>query len=115
MVRIKRGTTANKRRKNILKLTKGFRWGRKSKYTLAKDAMKHAWKWSYRDRKVKKRTNRQLWQTNINGSCRKLGVTYSKLIAGLKKNKIEIDRKILAQLAQENPEIFEKIVQASQK
>lgn len=115
MVRIKRGTIANKRRKNILKLTKGFRWGRKSKYKLAKDAMKHAWKWSYRDRKTKKREFRRIWQVRINGSCRKLGITYSRLINGLKKNKIEIDRKILSQFAQENPEIFEKIVEEAKK
>ena len=115
MVRIKRGTIANKRRKNILKETKGFMWGRKSKYKLAKDAMKHAWKWSYRDRKTKKRVFRQLWQAQINGSCRKLGITYSRLINGMKKNKIEVDRKILAKLAQDNPEIFEKIIEAVKK
>ncbi|MBU2539675.1 50S ribosomal protein L20 [Patescibacteria group bacterium] len=115
MVRIKRGTIANKRRKNILKETKGFRWGRKSKYKLAKDAMKHAWKWSYRDRKNKKRVFRQIWTTNINGSCRKLGISYSKLINALKINKIEVNRKILAQLAQERPDIFEKIVEIAKK
>ncbi|MBU3895740.1 50S ribosomal protein L20 [Patescibacteria group bacterium] len=112
MVRIKRGTNANKRRKNILKLTKGFKWGRKSKYRLAKDAMKHAWKWSYRDRKVKKRTARQGWQAIINGSCRPLGITYSRLIDGMKKKQVVIDRKILAQLAKENPEIFQKIIES---
>ncbi|MCX6721493.1 MAG: 50S ribosomal protein L20 [Candidatus Staskawiczbacteria bacterium] len=112
MVRIKRGTSANKRRKNVLKTTKGYKWGRKSKYRLAKDAMKHASKWSYRDRKTKKREFRRLWAVNINGSCRKLGITYSRLINGLKINNIAIDRKILSQLTKDRPDIFEKIVEA---
>lgn len=112
MVRVKKGKAAHKHRKHLLKYTKGFRWGRKSKYKLAKDAMKHAWKWSYRDRKNKKREFRRIWEANINGSCRKLGISYSKLINGLKKNKIEVDRKILAELAQKRPDIFEKIVES---
>jgi len=115
MVRVKRGTTANKRRKNVLKYTKGFRWGRKSKYKLAKDAMKHAWKWSYRDRKNKKRVFRQLWQVHINAACKKHGISYSRFINALKTNKIEIDRKILSELAQERPEIFDKIVESVKK
>ena len=115
MVRVKKGKTARKHRKHILEYTKGFRWGRKSKYRLAKDAMKHAWKWSYRDRKNKKRELRQLWQSQINGACRKLGITFSRLINALKTNKIELDRKVLSQLAKERPEIFEKIVESVKK
>lgn len=115
MVRVKKGVSAKKHRKNILKLTKGFRWGRKSKYLLAKDAMKHAWKYSFRDRKSKKRVFRQLWQTHINAACRKQGITYSRFIEALKKNKIEIDRKILSQLVTSNPEIFNKVVEAIKK
>jgi len=111
MARVKRGTTSNKRRKNILKHAKGFMWGRKSKYKLAKQALQKAWSYSYRDRKVKKRTARQLWQIQINAECRKSGMSYSKFIFGLKKQKIEIDRKILSQLAQTQPEIFAKIVE----
>jgi len=110
MVRVKRGTTAHKRRKNVLKHTKGFRWGRKSKYKLAKEALLHAWKYAYRDRRTKKREFRKLWQTRINSACRKQGLTYSKFIKLLKDKKIEIDRKILANLAKDNPQIFEKIV-----
>ena len=113
MPRVKRGTTASKRRKNVLKHTKGFKWGRKSKYKLAKQALQKAWSYSYRDRKVKKRTARQLWQIQINAGTRKQGVSYSKFIAGLKKNKIKLDRKILSQLAQTQPEIFSKIVEKS--
>lgn len=110
MVRVKRGKVAHKRRKHLLKYAKGFRWGRKTKYRAAKDALYHAWEYAYRDRKVKKREFRKLWQIQINAACREEGISYSKFIAGLKKNKIELDRKILANLAQNQPEIFEKII-----
>ncbi|MCK4520691.1 50S ribosomal protein L20 [Candidatus Parcubacteria bacterium] len=111
MVRVKRGTTAHKRRKNILKHAKGFKWGRKSKYKAAKDALAHAWSYAYRDRRTKKRNFRRLWQIQINAACREQGISYSKFIAGLKKNKIELDRKILSELAKKNPEVFKKIVE----
>lgn len=111
MTRVKRGKTANKRRKHLLKHTKGFQFGRKSKFKLAKEALRHAWTYAYRDRKVRKRDFRQLWQLQINEAVRKSGTNYSRFINGLKKNKIELDRKILAQLIQEHPEIFEKIVE----
>ncbi len=111
MVRVKRGTLAHKRRKNLLKYAKGFRWGRKSKYKLAKDALKHAWKYSYRDRKVKKRNFRRLWQIRISAACKPTGISYSRFINGLKKKNIELDRKILATFAKDNPNIFEKIIE----
>jgi large subunit ribosomal protein L20 len=111
MVRIKRGKTAHKRRKRLLKEVKGFRWGRKSKYRAAKEALMHAWKYAYRDRKVKKREQRRLWQIQINAACRKQGLSYSRFIHSLKEKKIELDRKILATLAKEYPEIFKKIVE----
>jgi len=106
MVRIKRGKAAHKRRKKVLKAAKGYKWGRKSKYRLAKDALLHA----YRDRKRKKRAFRGLWQIQINAACRQHGISYSKFINGLKEKHIEIDRKVLAEIAQKHPEIFEKIV-----
>ena len=115
MVRVKRGKIAHKRRKHLLKYAKGFRWGRKSKYKLAKDALLHAWKYAYRDRKVKKREFRKLWQTQINAACREQGISYSKFIYGLKQNKIELDRKILADLARNHPEIFSKILETVKK
>lgn len=115
MVRVKKGKAAHKHRKHLLKYTKGFRWGRKSKYKLAKDAMRHAWTWSFRDRKVKKRVFRRLWQTQINAACRKQGISYSRFINALKLNKIDIDRKILSQLSEDKPEIFEKIVKEVKK
>lgn len=115
MVRVKRGIIAHKRRKHLLKYTKGFRWGRKSKYRLAKEAIYHAWTHAYRGRKEKKRNFRQLWQTQINASCREQGLSYSKFIHALKIKKIELNRKILAELAQKKPEIFEKIIQEVKK
>ena len=110
MTRVKRGTTAHKRRKNIIKQAKGFKWGRKSKYKLAKDALRHAWTYAYRDRKVKKRDFRRLWQIKINAAVRQQGITYSRFIEALKKANIELDRKILANLAEKQPEIFTKII-----
>jgi large subunit ribosomal protein L20 len=111
MTRVKRGKTAHKRRKYILKQAKGFKWGRKSKYRQAKEALYHAWTYSYRDRKTKKRDVRRLWQTQISAACQKSSLSYSKFITGLKKNKIELDRKILAQIARNHPEIFKKIIE----
>lgn len=111
MTRVKRGKTAHKRRKRILKQTKGFMWGRKSKYRLAKDALFHAWSHAYVDRKKKKRDFRALWQIQINAACREKGISYSRFIYGLKKNKIELDRKVLSELAKKQPKIFEKIVE----
>src|SRR3989338_7428709 len=111
MTRVKKGAAAHKHKKHLLKHAKGFKYGRKSKYKLAKDALRHAWTFSYRDRKVKKRDFRQLWQLQINAASRKLGINYSRFINGLKKKHIELDRKVLAQLVQKHPEIFEKIIE----
>jgi len=111
MVRIKRGKITHRKRERLLKYTKGFHWGRKSKYRLAKEALLHAWTYTYRDRKRKKREFRRLWQIQINAACRQHGLSYSKFICGLKQKKIELDRKILAKLAQNQPEIFEKIIE----
>lgn len=115
MTRVKRGTIAHKRRKNILKHAKGFMWGRKSKYKLAKDALYHAWTYAYRDRKVKKRDFRKMWQIQIGAACRSLGLSYNKFIHRLKEKNIELDRKILAQLAKEKNDVFEKIVKEAEK
>lgn len=115
MVRVKKGKAAHKRRKHLLKYAKGFRWGRKSKYHQAKEALFHAWSHAYKDRKRKKREFRKLWQIQINAACREQGLSYSKFIYGLKEKKIEIDRKILAELAQNQPEIFAKIVEEIKK
>jgi large subunit ribosomal protein L20 len=110
MVRVKGGKTSLKRRKHLLKYAKGFKWGRKSKFRAAKQAVYRAWMHAYKDRRRKKREFRNLWQIQINAACREREISYSRFIAGLKKNKIEIDRKILSQLAQNHPEIFSKII-----
>lgn len=115
MVRIKRGKAARKKKKRLFKQVKGFRWGRKKRLKLAKDALRHAWAHAYRGRKRKKREMRALWQIQINAACRAEGIPYSKFIYSLKKNKVELDRKILSQLAQHHPEIFKKIIEKVKK
>lgn len=116
MARVKRGTTANKRRKNVLKQTKGFKFGRNKKYKLAKDALRHAWEHSFTDRKTKKRENRKLWEIKISGGVREEGITYSKFLPLLKKQGIALDRKILAELREKHPRIFKEFVtQVKQK
>jgi len=111
MVRVKGGKTRHKKRERFLKYTKGFHWGRKSKLRQAKEAMLHAWTHAYRDRKKKKRVFRQLWQLQINAACRQQGLPYNKFIYGLKTKKIDLDRKVLSQIAQQHPEIFNKILE----
>ena len=103
MVRVKRGTIARKRRKNLLKHTKGFRYGRKSKYRLSKEALLHAWTNAFKDRKIKKRENRKLWQVKINAALKAEGLKYNKFIKDLKDKKIILDRKVLAELAEKHP------------
>ena len=110
MPRVKRGTTANKHRTRILKYTKGFRWGRKSKERAAKEALLHAWTHAFRGRKEKKRVFRQLWNVKINAAVREEGINYSKFIAALKKKGVILDRKVLADLAEHEPEVFKKVV-----
>ena len=110
MPRVKRGTTANKHRTRILKHTKGFRWGRKSKERAAKEALLHAWTHAFRGRKEKKRVFRQLWNVKINAAVREEGINYSKFIAALKKKGVILDRKVLADLAEHEPEVFKKVV-----
>ena len=111
MARVKRGTTANKKRKRVLKQTKGFRWGRKSKERAAKEALLHALSRKFRGRKEKKRTFRALWNVKINAAVRGENLSYGKFIAALKKKGIKLDRKILADLAEHEPQVFKKIVE----
>lgn len=110
MTRVKRGVQKRKRRKKIIKQAKGYKWSRKSKYRAAKEALMHALTYSYRDRRTKKRDFRRLWQIRINAACREQGISYSRFINALKKNNIELDRKILATFAKDYPDIFKKIV-----
>ena len=110
MSRVKRGTTHVKKRRKVLKQAKGYKWGRKSHIKLAKTAVTKAGAHSYRDRRNKKRTRRALWQTKINAAVRQYDLSYSKFINLLKEKKIEIDRKVLADLAENEPKTFEAIV-----
>lgn len=115
MPRVKRGKQANKRRKNLLKHAKGFMWTRKSKYRQAKEALLHAWSFQFADRRKKKNNFRRLWQVRIGAAARENDLSYSQLINRLKKAKIELDRKILSNLAQHEPEMFKKIVETAIK
>ncbi len=110
MTRVKRGTIAHKKRERLLKYTKGFRWGRKSKERAAKEALLHAWSHAFEGRKQKKRDYRALWNVKINAGARLEGMKYSVLIAGLKRAHIELDRKILAHLAEHEPAVFKKVL-----
>lgn len=112
MTRVKRGIIAHKRRKKLLGYTKGFKWGRKSKERMAREALLHAWSHQFRDRKRKKREFRRLWNIKINAGVRAHGLSYSQFVAGLKRHRIELDRKILADLAEHEPQVFRKIVAA---
>lgn len=111
MSRVKRGKIATKKRKKILKYTKGFRWGRKSKERAAKEALLHAWTHAFRGRKEKKRDFRALWNVKINAASRANGMKYSELINKLKKANVKLDRKILAELAENEPKVFETILE----
>jgi len=111
MSRVKRGVAASKRRKNVLEMAKGFRWRRSKNYVAAKEAILKAGKYAHRDRRAKKRTNRALWILRLNNAVRLFDTTYSKFIAILKSKNVEIDRKVLSQLAAENPTIFSKFME----
>lgn len=112
MARVKRGTMKNKRRKNILAQTKGYRFDRKSKERVAKEAIKHAGSYAFKHRRAKKREFRQLFTLRINAGVRPLGLSYSKFIDALKKKNIALDRKSLATLAKDYPETFERLVKS---
>jgi large subunit ribosomal protein L20 len=112
MTRVKKGVHALKRRRSVLKQTKGFRHGRSTKERQAKDALLHAGNYSFAHRKDKKSHNRKLWNIKINAGSRELGTTYSKLIDSLKKKNVLLDRKILADLAEHHPATFAKVVES---
>jgi len=115
MPRVKRGTTHIKKRRKLLKATKGYKWGRKSKIREAKTATMKAGAYARRDRRTKKRTARALWQIRLNAAVREHGLTYSRFINLLKTNKIELDRKVLSEIALKEPKIFVKIIEQIKK
>jgi large subunit ribosomal protein L20 len=115
MAKASHSVATRKRKKKVLKQAKGF-WGDRSKqYQQAKRVLMHALKYAYRDRRNKKREFRKLWITRINAACRQAGITYSVFMSGLKKSKINLDRKILADLAVRDNPAFNKIVELIKK
>ncbi|MBK7661419.1 MAG: 50S ribosomal protein L20 [Vicinamibacteria bacterium] len=111
MPRVKRGVTARARHKKVLEKAKGFRGRRGNVFRVAKQAVMKAGQYAYRDRRVKKREFRRLWIARINAAAREAGMTYSKFMAGLKKAAIDIDRKVLADLAVRDKPAFGRIVE----
>lgn len=112
-MRIKRGVTSHKRHQKIRKATKGMTRSNRSSIKRGKQAVTKSLQYAYRDRRNRKRTFRELWNTRINAAARLNGTTYSKLIAGLKEAKIELDRKVLSEIAVNEPKAFETIVKAT--
>ncbi|WP_024787681.1 50S ribosomal protein L20 [Lebetimonas sp. JH369] len=111
MMRVKTGTVRRKRHKKILKMAKGFYSGRRKHFRKAKEQIERSLVYAFRDRKQKKRDFRKLWIVRINAACRLNGISYSRFINGLKKAGIELDRKILADLAMNEPETFAAVAQ----
>ncbi len=111
MPRVKRGVTARARHKKVLALAKGFRGRRKNVFRIAKEAVMKAGQYAYRDRRNKKREFRRLWIARINAAARHAGVSYSRFMAGLKKANIELDRKVLADMAVNDPAAFTSVVE----
>ena len=114
MARVKRGVTSKARHKKVLKAVKGQFGRRKNTIRIARQAMEKAMQYAYRDRRAKKREFRSLWIQRINAGVRLEGLTYSKFINGLNKSKIKMDRKVLADIAYNEPEVFKSIVKKVQ-
>ncbi len=112
MTRVKKGVHALKRRRSVLKQTKGFRHGRSTKERQAKDALLHAGNYAFAHRKDKKSHNRKLWNIKINAGARELGMSYSRFMDALKKKNIMLDRKILSDFAEHHPTTFAKVLEA---
>ena len=112
-MRVKRGVTAHAKHKKILKAAKGMQHNRTRSFRLAKQGVIRSLQYAYRDRRNKKRDLRALWITRINAAARQEGTTYAKLIAGMKDKQIELDRKVLADIAVKQPKAFSAIVKAA--
>jgi large subunit ribosomal protein L20 len=112
MTRVKRGVAASKRRKNLLEDAKGFKWRRSTNYRAAKEAVIKAGSYAFRDRRAKKRVMRKLWITRLNIALRELGLKYSQFIKIMADKKIELDRKVLSQMAVTEPKIFAKLIES---
>ena len=112
MTRVKKGVHALKRRRSVLKQTKGFRHGRSTKERQAKEAILHAGSYAFAHRRDKKSHNRKLWNIKINAEARELGMSYSKMMGALAKKNIMLDRKILADLAEHHSSTFAKVLES---
>lgn len=110
MTRVKRGIISLKRRRNVLKQVKGYRFGRSTKERQAREAIAHAGSHAFAHRRDKKNDRRRLWQVRLNAALRPLGITYSKFIALLTNKNVTLDRKILSDIAHNNPQTFENIL-----
>jgi large subunit ribosomal protein L20 len=110
-MRVTNAPASRKRRKRMLKLAKGYRLKRSKLYRYASDAVDHGLKYAYRDRRTKKRTFRYLWQARINAAARAAGISYSRLIEGLKAAQVTLDRKVIADLAATDATAFGKLVE----
>lgn len=115
MARVKTGVVRHRRHKKVLKLARGFYSGRRKHFRKAKEQLERSLVYAYRDRRRKKRDFRRLWIIRINAACRLNGLSYSKFINGLKKSGIELDRKILADLAMNDAKAFAKIAETAKK
>ena len=115
MPRATRAAARNKRKKKIFKAAKGYFGGRKNLYRTAKDAVEKGWEHAYRDRKKKKRTFRALWITRINAAAREHDLTYSRFMNGLKRSGIDLDRKVLADLAVRDPDAFTSLAERAKE
>ena len=110
MARVKRGMTAHARHKKVLSLASGFRGKSSTCFRIAIERLEKSWQYAYRDRRNKKRDFRALWIQRINAAVREFGMKYSTFIDGLNKAKVSVDRKVLAKLAVESPEIFQNLI-----
>lgn len=115
MPRVKTGVVRRRRHKKILKLAKGFYSGRRKHFRKAKEQVEHALVYAYRDRRAKKRDFRKLWIVRINAACRLNDINYSRFMNGLKLSGIELDRKILADMAMNDPQSFKSVVESAKK
>lgn len=115
MARVKTGVVRRKRHKRVLKLAKGFFSGRRKHFRKAKEQVERSLCYAYRDRRSKKRDFRKLWIVRINAACRLNGISYSKFINALKKAEINLDRKILADMAMNDPQAFSVVVEKAKK
>ena len=113
MSRAKRGFKARRRRNRVLNQTEGYFLGRKNRFRQAVEVLRHAWEYAYISRRLKKRDFRRLWIVRINAAARAAGTTYSRLVSALKKANIDLDRKILSEIAVRDPSAFTAVVKAA--